>query len=269
MALTFGTGVVLAAALLADPLPLHTTAEGVLWLPEDSIVRSTADGFVKALAVPSGTYVTPGTLLIEIEEPEVVSEIRVFRSRVDAVNVRLESERFSDRVQADLTRQALGVLEAALARAEKKAAELLVRSSIAGVFVVPRADDLPGRFVRRGEVIGYIGQPESRVVRVVVTQSDIDLVRTRLKGIEVKLPERPSESSASANSARGAGRSEELPSRALTGAGGGFSSPIPAIPTRLGRLNGRSNSTSSCRRVRHPGTSAAGSMYASGMKPNR
>ena len=59
-------------------------AEGVLWLPEDSIVRSTADGFVKALAVPSGTYVTPGTLLVEIEEPEFVSEIRVFRSRVDA-----------------------------------------------------------------------------------------------------------------------------------------------------------------------------------------
>ena len=234
--LTFGTGVVLAAALLAIPLPLHTTAEGVLWLPEDSIVRSTADGFVKALAVPSGTYVTPGTLLIEIEEPEVASEIRVFRSRVDAVNVRLESERFSDRVQADLTRQALGVLEAALARAEKKAAELLVRSSIAGVFVVPRADDLPGRFVRRGEVIGYIGQPESRVVRVVVTQSDIDLVRTRLKGIEVKLPERPSESWRVRILREVPAGSEELPSRALTGAGGGSFVTDPRYPDQARSL---------------------------------
>ena len=230
VALTFGTGLAVAAGLLVIPMPLHTTAEGVLWLPEANIVRATAAGFVKGLAVPSGKYVTPGALLVEIEEPEIVSDTSVFRAQVDAANARLDSEKFSDRVQAKLTRQELGVLEASLARVEKEGDDLLVRTPTAGVFMVPRAGDLPGRYLRRGEVIGYIEQPESHLVRVVVTQDDIDLVHTRLEGIEIKLPQLPAESWRGRILREVPAGSESLPSKVLTNSGGGSLTADPAYP---------------------------------------
>src|SRR6185369_10967390 len=54
--ISFGLGAATAVAILAVPLRYHTSAEGILWLPERNIVRASADGFVTALAVPSGTH---------------------------------------------------------------------------------------------------------------------------------------------------------------------------------------------------------------------
>jgi putative peptide zinc metalloprotease protein len=227
---TLGTCIFVAAGLLALPVPHHTTAEGVLWLPEDHIVRASADGFVTAMAVPSGAYVASGSLLVKTEEPEVASTVRIFQSQVDAAGARFESEQFVNRVQAKLTQEEFSVLKEGLARAEKNVADLSVRSAIGGVFVVPQAEDLPGRFLRRGEVIGYIEEPESRLVRVVVTQGNIDLVRGHLKRIEVKLPQQPNESWLARILREVPAGSEELPSMALTGAGGGSFAIDPHYP---------------------------------------
>jgi putative peptide zinc metalloprotease protein len=231
--LALGGGGALAACLLTIPVPFHTVAEGIIWLPEANIVRSTADGFVKALAVPSGLHVEPGTVLVRTEDPDVTSQIRILRSQVDAANVRLASERFHDRVQARITQQELGVFKASLADAEKKAAELLVCSPAAGVFVVPRAGDLPGRFIRRGDVIGYIKDPNAHLVRVVVTQSNIGLVRTRLTGIEVRLPQYPGETRWARVLREVPAGSAELPSKALTREGGGSFSTDPHYPDQV------------------------------------
>ena len=50
--LLLGVGVallVLGALLFAVPLPSHTVAEGVVWAPEDSLVRAGTAGFVERL----------------------------------------------------------------------------------------------------------------------------------------------------------------------------------------------------------------------------
>jgi putative peptide zinc metalloprotease protein len=166
-------------------------------------------------------------------EPDVTAAVRIFRSEVDAADLHFESEQFVNRVQAKLALEELDVLRQGLARAEKTAADLSVRSTAAGIFVVPRAQDLPGRYLRRGAVIGYIEQPESRLLRVVVTQSNIDLVRDHLEKIEVKLPQRPMQSWPAHILREVPAGSEELPSMALAGMGGGRFATDPRYPDRL------------------------------------
>jgi len=51
-----------------------------------------------------------------------------------------------------------------------------------GTFLVPRSNDLPGRYFKRGDVIGYVTAPRAWIARVVVSQADIDLVRFRFEG---------------------------------------------------------------------------------------
>ena len=75
--------------------------------------------------------------------------------------------------------------------------------------------------MREGQLIGYVLPPGSRIVRATVRQDDIDLVRNQLRSTRVKLAERL-EGSVPARIVREvpAGR-EDLPSKALGGAGGG------------------------------------------------
>jgi putative peptide zinc metalloprotease protein len=80
---TFGSLVVVAAALCLVPLPVHTTTEGVVWLPENAIVRAGTDGFVRALLAEPGSTVRPGDALVESEEPTLVAERHILQARVD------------------------------------------------------------------------------------------------------------------------------------------------------------------------------------------
>src|SRR5262249_7280144 len=59
------------------PMPLHTMAEGVVWLPEDSIVRAGADGFITNFLAEPGSQVAPGTRLLRSEDSNLDSEVLV------------------------------------------------------------------------------------------------------------------------------------------------------------------------------------------------
>jgi putative peptide zinc metalloprotease protein len=219
--ITFGGIAALVLGLVLIPMPLHTISEGVVWLPEESYVRAADTGFVKTIATAPGTRVAAGDLLIEAEEPELTAGIRVLGSQLAGLRQRLTSEQFTDRVQADITRQEIALREANLAHAMERAEALRLRSASDGVFLVPTAQDLPGRYVKRGEVLGYVVVQQSRIVRVVVTQDDIELVRHKLSSIDVMLAHRPAPSYRARLAREVPGASDRLPSRALTEAGGG------------------------------------------------
>ncbi|MEI9924469.1 MAG: peptidase M50 [Bradyrhizobium sp.] len=207
--------------LFLVPVPLHTVSEGVVWLPEESYVRAADAGFVRKVVANSGAGVTAGDLLVEAEEPELIANVRVLQSEIEGLTRRLASEQFTDRNQADITRQEIALKKSHLDRALERTDALKVRSAIDGVFLSPASEDLPGRYAKRGDVLGYVIFKQSRITRVVVTQDDIDLVRNRLEKIEVRLTNGRSASYQSKIVREVPAASENLPSKALTEAGGG------------------------------------------------
>ena len=62
-----------------------------------------------------------------------------------------------------------------------------MRAAADGAFVVPPPEDLPGRFAKKGELLGYVIDPADMTVRTVIPQSTIDLVRERTNSIDVRL----------------------------------------------------------------------------------
>jgi len=220
-ATTFGIGAAITLALFLLPVPLHTVSEGVVWLPEESYVRAADAGFVKKISFEPSLRVSVGDLLVDKDEPDLTASVHVLESQIVGLRQRLASEQFTDRVQADITRQEIDLREANLARAKERADALRVRSRFDGVFLAPGAEDLPGRYAKRGEVLGYLIFQQSRTARVVVTQDDIDLVRNKLVDVSVRLTNRPSETYSAKVAREVPAASEQLPSRALTEAGGG------------------------------------------------
>ena len=114
---------------------------------------------------------------------------------------------------------------------------MLFRSLSDGRFVGAQSDDLPGRFVKRGELIGYVLGNDLRTVRVVVAQDEIGMVTGRLKSIAVKLSDRVGETFAARIVRAIPQGNENLPSKALTIDGGGQFVLDPRDPQALRTLD--------------------------------
>lgn len=224
----------LTAALLLFvffvPVPSWTRTEGVVWMPEEALVRAGASGFVDRVVALPDTQVWKGDLLIECTDPLLKAEVQVLRAELNALQARFDAEIVSDRAKAQVIREELGHARANLARSEERFKELTIRSQSDGVIVVPRAEDLPGRFVRQGELIAYILNTERPTVRVVVPQTDVDSIRNRTRRVEVRLAERVSEVIPATVTRTTPGASERLPSTALGSSGGGAIAIDPRDP---------------------------------------
>jgi putative peptide zinc metalloprotease protein len=125
-------------------------------------------------------------------------------------------------VEAFVTTTELGAVQAERAEADRRAALLDVRVAASGVFVMPLPDDAPGRFLKRGEVLGYaLPLDGARVVRATIEQDNIDLVRHHVRAARAKLADGLDQPILVRAVREVPGGSEQLPSAALGTTGGG------------------------------------------------
>ncbi len=214
-------GLLLAAVVLFMPVPLWTQTQGIGWLPEKAQVRAGADGFIRDVLVPSGTQVQQGDPLIASDDPFLSARVRVLESRQRELRARYDSKKMTDPFQAEIVKEQLLAVVADLAHARERAGALLIRSPHDGTLVIPRAQDLPGRFVSQGELVAYVADDSDVTVRVVVPQGDVDLVTQRTENVQVRLSARVAEVLGATIRRQVPGATDELPSAALGTAGGG------------------------------------------------
>ncbi|HWZ07893.1 MAG TPA: peptidase M50 [Bradyrhizobium sp.] len=219
--LTAGLAAAAVIMLAIFPFPLHTVSEGVVWLPDNAILRAGTDGFVRRLLVPPDTIVRAGDALIETQEPQLEANVETLTWRVEELQSALDAARFRDRPGAEVAAIDLASAKSELARQDERARHLVARSEADGTFVLAKSEDMPGRFFRQGEVLGYVTPASSNIVRVVVPQDDIELVRNSLRGVSVKLSGRVWETNSARLVREVPAASSQLPSKALSTAGGG------------------------------------------------
>ena len=189
-----------------------------------------------AVVASSGRDVAVGDILVEAEEPELVANVRVLQSEIDGPDA---PARFGAVHRPEPGRHHApgdSAEEIQLDRALERTDALKVRSAVAGVFLSPAAEDLPGRYAKRGDVLGYVIFQQSRIARVVVTQDDIDLVRSKLDKVDVRLANGPSTSYQARIVREVPAASDRLPSKALTEAGGGRFAADPRDSNQLKTL---------------------------------
>jgi len=225
-----GLSTALLVFIFLVPVPSWTRTEGVVWVPEESLVRAGTAGFVSRVVAAPDSAVKKGELLIECVDPLLNAEVLVLQAELNALQARYDAEILTDRVKAQVTREEIGHARANLARSEERFKELSIRGQSDGIMVVPRAEDLPGRYVRQGELIAYILNIERPTVRVVVPQTDVDQIRNRTRRVEVRLAERVSEVIPARVTRTTPGASERLPSTTLGSSGGGQVATDPRDP---------------------------------------
>jgi putative peptide zinc metalloprotease protein len=203
------------------PLPLHTTAEGVLWPPEDAILRAEAGGFVTHLVVKSGENLSTGQIVLESIDPEIMAKRDAQSAKVEEIEAKYDAAWGVDPAKAMQLQDELHHERSALERILDELQHLTLRSHTIGKFLVQNPDDLPGRWLKKGDIVGYVQNNEVPTVRVVVFQDDVDRVRLATNQIEIKLPQNITQTWSAKVLREIPAANKELPSSSLGQQGGG------------------------------------------------
>jgi putative peptide zinc metalloprotease protein len=179
--------VLILLAVAVVRIPSFTVVEGIVWVPVESQVNAGADGFVSRFLAPPDSSVRRGDPLILSEAGKLDKEVDLLKGSLGEVEARYQMSRVTDRAAAEVLRSELEKSRAELRRAKERVSGLLITSPADGVFLVPMAEDLPGRYLKKGAPIGYVVDFNHSVVRIVVDQDDVELIRNRTRKIEARL----------------------------------------------------------------------------------
>src|SRR4029079_19598718 len=103
-----------------------------------------------------GTWVTKGTVLVQCRDPDLDTEVRTLEAQLEELEARHRAVIQDDRVKAGIIAQQQQYVAEGLQRALERRSDLTIQSRADGYFVLPQAEDLAGRFVRKGQQIGHI-----------------------------------------------------------------------------------------------------------------
>jgi putative peptide zinc metalloprotease protein len=220
---TMGATLALLLLLFAIPAPHHATTQGIVWLPEEAHVRAGSDGTIQSIDAPEGAEVKPGQLLVEADHALLQANVERLGWRLRELQAKADAELRGDRVKREVSTIELEEARVELALQQQRLGALQVKAGTAGRFVLAAApaDDLPGRFMKKGDLIGYVTPGRAEVARVAVAQDDIDLVREHLNGVKFWIADRPGTTYKGHIVRAVPGATHELPSPALAASNGG------------------------------------------------
>jgi putative peptide zinc metalloprotease protein len=220
------------AIVLAVPLPYSTLAEGIVWVRGDGVVHAAADGVVAEVATPPNTEIRPGKLLLQLDDPGAGARVQLLEARVAELDHRRAMLDITNQTEAKIAREELRQAQADLALARQRVSDLGVRSLADGQFVLPRATDLIGRFVRKGDVLGYVARFEEPVILAIVPEDSADVVRQRTRQLQVSFVGSPQAVHAARIAREVPTLAANLPNRALSTLGGGQINLDPTDPRK-------------------------------------
>jgi putative peptide zinc metalloprotease protein len=218
---TAGIAATLVTFLMFVPLPYTTVAEGIVWTQDESTIYAGAEGVVIELLARPNDRVVAGEELLRLEDPLLDSRVSVLESQVRELEFRKDARDVVDPSEARIINERLEHAVADLELARQRQRDLLVRSTVDGQFIVARAEDLPGRFLHKGEVIGYVARLDKPVIRVVIAEDSADLVRQRVSKIEIRFIDQMDKVYRAEIRREIPTLSDTLPSLALSTVGGG------------------------------------------------
>ncbi|WP_250633617.1 hypothetical protein [Pinirhizobacter soli] len=218
---------ILLAVLLFVPVPLYTRAQGVVWLPDRSMLHAQENGFFHTWMITPDETVRRDQPVYLMDNPQLQAELAVDQAKLDQAQARYDADAFVDPVKAQVSGRQLQEAREVLQRAELRAARLIGHAGGDGRLIAATPQDMPGHYYKKGELLGYVLTPRDLMVRVVVQQDDIDLVHQRLEGVQLRLADSPGDEHDSTVVRSFPGAVEELPTAALGLNGGGN---IPTNP---------------------------------------
>ncbi|MEO2176203.1 MAG: efflux RND transporter periplasmic adaptor subunit [bacterium] len=180
------TGVLLNL-LFARSFEHSSFAEGIVVVPKDSHIRAGINGFVRQVLVENGQWVEVGELLFRLENREISARINIAKARLQEQRARHSRALSLNKLKAAILKLELQEIQAELDELQRQNDEMDVVSLRSGRFTTRQASDSTGRYVAKGDLLGYVVDLSQVQARVVITQDQLDQVSHNTRYIDVRL----------------------------------------------------------------------------------
>ncbi|MFK7795778.1 MAG: hypothetical protein AB8B89_10560 [Gammaproteobacteria bacterium] len=180
---------VMLVSMVVIPIPHSTQARGVIWPQNESIVRAGENCFVKDIIVDNGQQVSQGNDLIRCDVRLLQTEVTSLRAEQRAARAAMFAAK--DRVEREIKKSDLKLATSLLYKSQEKLKKTIINSPTHGIVFVPNAENIKGRFLQKGELVGYVLDDKKLSIRTMLQQENIDLLNKRLESVEVRLLRQP------------------------------------------------------------------------------
>jgi putative peptide zinc metalloprotease protein len=204
------------------PFPNRFRSPGLLEAVRYIRVVNHAPGLVSTLLVESGTWVETGTPLVKLENREL--EIETKRTEAQKKEALALQMRAMSKAVEDLKpiQKRLESIEEKLKNLYQHKKDLIVRARQDGLWVVPVAEELEGKWVPKGSLLGEIIDNHAFRFSSVVSQDDAaNLFVDQIQKAEVRLYGQENKNLAVSHFKIIPFQHDQLPSAALGWMGGG------------------------------------------------
>ncbi len=203
------------------PLPEYTKAEGVVWLPDDAVLRAGSDGFVSKLYKRSSSKVLKDEVIVQLEEPSLTKRNEILLYELKEAKAKWTNKRTESTVETLKEREKVNLAQSKYAHGLEKQVKLDVKAQSSGNLILLNQQDLIGSYKKNGDVIGYIIGESKPVIKVSIHQNDMGLIRSGVKDIEVRSIHKVSKVMHTTLLREHPNASHSLPSNVLGTEGGG------------------------------------------------
>lgn len=191
LTISAGVGVALLAFLGFVPMPQSTSAEAVLWLPDEARVKVESSGEVAELLINNGAQVHAGEVLLRLHNPVLIAQLAVQAAHLREFEARYQQAWVDDRAQAQLLEQDIQAIKAELQLLQTRVHNLTIVSPATGTLRITPRHHLPGSFLQQGDEVAIIEKSDSVRVRAALLQEEIGLVRQATRAVSVRFASDP------------------------------------------------------------------------------
>ena len=213
------------------PLPQRTHAPAVVWLPDEAMVRLGSDGFVEQLLVADGAAVAAGSAIARLSNEPLQAELARVQAQLDRAQIERAMRFELDAQRTAAAEDELARLQAERERLLQRIDALTVRAAGAGRVVIEPQRVRIGQYMAQGELLAQVLPQGAPLVRALVRNEDIALVRERPGAISVRLAHSDGPALRAELGAAVPQASARLPTPALGEAAGGSIAQDPSDPS--------------------------------------
>jgi putative peptide zinc metalloprotease protein len=228
----------LAAALIIFalfallPVPDRLLQPGVVWLAGEQAIKAQADGFTSSRMPLDGAKITQP---LALDDPKLNLELDRVKARIKGIKVKMQQAFGTDLTQAAVFEKELEIAQAQQARVEQKLSKLTAQSGLAGEPLWNQPADLAGRWVRTGDILGYVKSKDPNLpvlIQVALAQPQAARIAEKSPRIALHVVSHTGSNSLIPATITGSGPAAltELPSAALSTVYGGLIETDPTDP---------------------------------------
>jgi len=218
--------------LLSIPLPRNLLVQGEILPKEQYYIRSGVAGFVDAF-LPSDRAVQEGETVLFLQDPVIDKRIDLLRTQLAEVDLSLKALPITEQQQLDRILDQRALVNQKLENAKEQLDMLNVEARAGGQLVMLGERELKGRFLEKGQLVGYVLHADGFRIRVAVVQRTAEELRSLRDEVEVVFQSETSKRFKGRFVSETPESSDTLPSKALSREAGG---PFTIIPGSDGRI---------------------------------